>query len=112
MELEAQIAPEDIRSWAIVRLWLIAVGGVQEWAWSMLLSAPEFQPPLIIPSALMETDSALILEHESLQLNVFNVIFKKVLFKTSACISNSRQQKYFSEFCSKTVFLIPSEWMK
>lgn len=59
-----------------------------------LLAVPEFQPLLLIPSALIETDSAVISEHESLQLNVFNDIFEKILSKASVCIFKLKPAKY------------------
>lgn len=61
-----------------MRNWLIAVGWTGPVTPKHLLSVPEFQRLLLIPSALIETDSAVISEHESLQLNVFNDIFEKI----------------------------------
>lgn len=61
-----------------MRSWLIAVDWTGPVTPKHLLSVPEFQHLLLIPSALIETDSAVISEHESLQLNVFNDIFEEI----------------------------------
>lgn len=66
---------------------------------------------LIILSTLGETNNAVILEHESVQLNVFNITLKKILLKPVLSFS-SKTSKVFCDICSKSAFLIPSEWMK
>lgn len=86
-----------------MRSWLIAVGWTGSVAPKPLLSVPEFQPLLLIPSALIETDSAVISDHESLQLNVFNDIFEKILPKASVCIFKLKPAKYSVIFIANCI---------
>lgn len=71
-----------------MRSWLIAVGWTGPVTPKPLLSVPEFQCLLLIPSALIETDSAVISEHESFQLNVLNDIFEEIFKKLVLAFSN------------------------
>lgn len=88
---------------------LIEVGRSEEDPSNTLLyEVLGFQLLLIVLSTLGETNNAIILEHESVQLNVFNITLKKILLKPVLSFS-SKTSKVFCDICSKSAFLIPSE---